>query len=510
MKSNTRINLGDLSIKLWLVVIILAIINIVYDIPDNDAYFLAATGRYIAQNNFKIPTINPFVIHSNFKIIIQQWIPCILNWLLLDYTGFTGVAIYMVINALCIIGLLCVYIKNSPSNNNRKICVSSVLSICMICCAFMNTRPTHLTLLVVTCWLMILDRYKKKHNKKDKLLWLLPVLSILCINIHAAMWPILFVLGGTYILPSNKEDLIQCIKYIRNFVKDRLVLIKWFIISIIVGVINPNGIKGVTYLISSLSQVSTNKYVGEMKSPNLSSFYGIVVVASIIILIIYIVQYKKLVDYQLLIMAIGTIFMSMNIMRNIAYITFSIPVMLNIIVRDNYYIIDKCKKHERLNMISFTASLMLLFSLVLNIADIKLELEDDHNTPLSAIEYLDNSNIDEDKIILYNDYNNGGYIEFRGYKVYIDQRAESFDKHINEKYDVFTEYTSIIDGKGYNTTWSEDDKIQLTNEEFINKYKFNFMLTEDDSPINYYLLDNDNNWDLVVDGDDYNLFERKE
>ena len=37
--------------------------------PDSDAWFLAATGRYIVENQ-QVPVINPFTIHEGYSIIV--------------------------------------------------------------------------------------------------------------------------------------------------------------------------------------------------------------------------------------------------------------------------------------------------------------------------------------------------------------------------------------------------------------------------------------------------------
>ena len=56
---------------------------------DSDSYFLMATGRYIVENG-EVPKINPFVIHSDLAIIVQQWIIDVINYLLYDNFGING------------------------------------------------------------------------------------------------------------------------------------------------------------------------------------------------------------------------------------------------------------------------------------------------------------------------------------------------------------------------------------------------------------------------------------
>ena len=62
-----------------------------------------------------------------------------------------------------------------------------------------------------------------------------------------------------------------------------------------------------------------------------------------------------------------------------------------------------------------------------------------HNDYEGAMDYL-LEHYDPDEVVLYADYNNGGYPEFRGVKSYIDPRAEVFLKGFNGKEDILAEF----------------------------------------------------------------------
>ena len=70
---------------------------------------------------------------------------------------------------------------------------------------------------------------------------------------------------------------------------------------------------------------------------------------------------------------------------------------------------------------------------------------------------------DKNKHTIYSSFNDGGYVEFRGYKPYMDPRAELYLKKNNKKEDLFKEYYDLQ----HNI---------LNREEFVDKYKFDFML----------------------------------
>ena len=63
---------------------------------DNDIWFLMNTGRTILKDGFI--TIDPFTIHENFSLVIQQWIPDVLFYLSYNLIGKNGP--YIITNLL--------------------------------------------------------------------------------------------------------------------------------------------------------------------------------------------------------------------------------------------------------------------------------------------------------------------------------------------------------------------------------------------------------------------------
>ena len=65
----------------------------------------------------------------------------------------------------------------------------------------------------------------------------------------------------------------------------------------------------------------------------------------------------------------------------------------------------------------------------------------------------------KEDITVYTSYEDGGYLEWRGYKPYIDPRGDVFLKSTNKKYDLMDEYVK------YTRNVSQIS-------EFLEKYKF--------------------------------------
>ena len=98
-------------------------------------------------------------------------------------------------------------------------------------------------------------------------------------------------------------------------------------------------------------------------------------------------------------------------------------------------------------------------------------------------EDIDKNNVTD--LRLFNGFNTGGYLEFKGYTTYIDPRADSFVKEANHEYDYLTEYFNLINGK-------KDYK------KVFNKYNFNYAFVDINSEKPLYVnLKSDENYKLI-------------
>ncbi len=84
-------------------------------------------------------------------------------------------------------------------------------------------------------------------------------------------------------------------------------------------------------------------------------------------------------------------------------------------------------------------------------------------------------------------------MEFRGFKVYIDGRAEVFLKSNNKKDDIFKEYYKLEHGK-------------INYREVLDKYDFDYLLVSDDENI-YYQMDYDADYKLIHSSSHYKTYE---
>lgn len=217
--------------KYWwlgLVIIFVAVI-IQKRIPDSDTFFLAATGRYIVENG-AVPQINPFIIHQDFAIIVQQWLFDVLMYIIYGFGGNHGLFAYLILTYTISMTLLYKYMGLFTDNKTHKLVLLSIMGV--LYTNWNVARPTSISFIIMLSLLYCLEQYRR--TKKYRYLSILPFLSLLQVNIHSSMWPMMFVLMVPYIFPyvvPHKNNIkSNCIKW---FKKNKYIL---FTILIMLGV----------------------------------------------------------------------------------------------------------------------------------------------------------------------------------------------------------------------------------------------------------------------------------
>ena len=105
-------------------------------------------------------------------------------------------------------------------------------------------------------------------------------------------------------------------------------------------------------------------------------------------------------------------------------------------------------------------------------------------------DYLEKKYSKEEKI--YTEFDDGSYMEYRGFLVYMDSRAEVFIKKFNHKEDIFKEYSLVLNGS-------------IDYQKFLDKYSFQYLIVDEGSPFYQYLVQ-DNKYRLEYQQKDKVLF----
>ena len=270
--------------------------------PNNDMWWMISTGRYIVENR-EIPTINPFTIHDGYEIIVQQWLTAVFNYEVYSHFGNIGFLATAILMSIFSLFLCYQYISLFTNDINIKIFLISVAAF--VFSAFAATRPTIFTIPLILFELINLEKW---NGDKKKIRYLLPLifLSVLEINIHAALWPLLLILTLPYIAPGCALSF----KYFVTELVNRKRLIIADIFMLLCGFLNPNGVNAMLYLVKSYKKTALMNSILELQKPAILGIWGILLIVQIVFLVLYLREYGTNSDFSKVFLAAGTIFIA--------------------------------------------------------------------------------------------------------------------------------------------------------------------------------------------------------
>ena len=462
------------GIRIFLLFIPILLLFLTFKI-DNDFWFLINTGKTILTKGFI--TIEPFTIHQGLTFIPQQWLTDIIVYLL--YSKFN---IYGIFFLLVIINILIIFImyKLCLLITNKKIKLSLFITIItdiILEISIFTTRPQIFDILLLLLELYLLELYIKNNN--SKYLIGLPIISLLLLNLHASIWPISLVFLIPYFLGKIKS------KYFEKENYKLIPLLITFIIMLLITLINPYKLELQKYFFNSYGISYINSLVGEMQAIDISRCL-IVFVYIIIIYLTYYLNHDK-IKLRYLLLTLGTTFLLLEHYKGILF--FSITSILSL----SYNLKDYFKQEKSPLKIKYlTPCIVIIIITLFSLFIVNIKLEKEEDMPLYKLaNYLD-KNTSKD-IKLYASYNNGSYLEYRGYKTYLDPRAEVFLKKNNQKYDILLEYYNLESGI-------------LNYQDFLDKYKFDYLVIDSRELLYTYIKDT--NYELVYEYQDKDIFNR--
>ncbi len=461
--------------------------------PDNDMYFLAANGRYILENK-KVPYINPFVVHEGLKTVWQQWIPSVVNYLVYARWGNRGIMVYGLLFFGAAIFLLRKYIHLycQCGEANTLTIVLAVFPLLL----YSNTRPTTITFLLMIAANMLLEKYRR--TRKPAYLFGLPLVSLAGINCQAASWPLFFVFAAPYLCPERDfrgmhlgrvQKLSR--REVKDYFSDKKAYFVFACLSFLAGFLNPYGWDGMLYLPRSLGAASKGG-ISEMQPVAVIGAAGFFVILVIISLSVYFVKSRDF-DNILFVKSVLAVVLGAVYLRNLWFLLLAYPVV------SIMFSWIAPREHELSNRkcLLFGAVYLVIGAVIVTCIWGKVDYadaEDAENTCLKAVEYLDTK--EKKDIVLYNGFNNGNYLEWRGYKVYMDARPELFEEKLNGVRNIYTEYL-------------ETRSMAMDFGAFLDRYGFTHLLVTDrELPLKIYLM-NSGGYELVVSEETYMLYEVK-
>lgn len=463
---------------------------------DNDIWFILSSGRYVVHN--WIPYYDPLTMHEGFVLIMQQWLTASIYYLIYRFAGIKVFS--FILSLVSISGLYVLYKFSKYLTNNKNISLLLMIFYTyFFATGFTTSRPQIITYLILTSELFLCEKYFRTNNKKY--LYALPILSLLEINMHSSMWLLQICFVGTFLVNSLNDK--------KKF-KELFITI---IIMCIMGLINPYGIRAILYVFSSYGVSVLNDYINEMKPIEFSFIMAKISLVAFLLMIPLNRKAKEHFPIRYVLLLLGCSYLAFSHIKSLPYLGIAFVVSFSYLLRDASIkeIISKTKLKKiltikpRINTKIFRLGIGVL-CLITVIISYYTALESIRlDSPMrGCIEYLNSNVEDKNSITIYTTYEDGGYLEWNGYKPYIDPRGDVFLKSTNKKFDLMDEYVE-----------ARESTEKISN--LLEKYKFDYVIVQYGSSVYKYLYGtrtNETHYKEVAtssDPDDmirYHLYER--
>ena len=530
---------------------------------QNDTYYTIAIGEHIMQNGIDMK--DPFSWHEDLPYTYPHWAYDVATYLVYqcgENIGISGfIAIYIVTCLLSIILGIIIYIALNKICKNQLVSLLVTLGMMYLLKGFICARAQLVTYILFVLTVLFIEKFIE--TKKLRYSIGLIIISILIANIHAAVWPFYFVLYLPYIaeyilalisnsnlyykilIGLNTRRLNGLVKKDQSFSKvtematrieklqqklykseqrrnerrkkpykiilERKNNVKFLLIIMIIciftGFLTPLGNTPFTYLPKTM-QGNTMQNISEHLPLTLINDIKTLVVLVLFLLILIFTDIKiKLCD---LFMLAGLVLMAFMSRRQVSmFILIGGFIFAKLIVA----LLNKYDKEGTNQVIKASTTwggkilivlLAILVSYSLYRGKIKSPIVSTSSYPVKACDYI-LENIDIENMKIFNEYNYGSYMLFRGIPVFIDSRADLYTPEFNGvkgedgKYkgrDIFSDYINI-------------SNISTYYETKFDKYDITHVLIRKNSKLNMFLSRDEDTYKELYSDDNFVLYERE-
>lgn len=517
---------------------------------QNDTFYTISIGEYIFNNGVSDLTQDIFSWHE-LPYTYPHWLYDLGMFLVYNSFGQQGIYVSTMILAsilgISVYGLACKKSKNKV--------VSFVISICSIYLMkdFIAARAQLVTFILFVWAVYFIEKFLE--TKKIRFAIPLVLIPLLIANLHCAVFPFYFVLFlpyiGEYFLTnfvdfdidlklyslvlkllrklsrkeekkekySNKIEKITFVKSERKrkrkIIRDNpykikvqknhvvLLLIAVVAIAFATGMFNPAGDGAYTYLVKTM-QGNTMDSINEHLPLTLAENYEFAIAVVLFLLILIFTDTKiKLSD---LFMLTGLTILSFYSRRQVSIFAIICgPILASLIgAMIQKYDRETFEKLEKFVSGWFGATVVICLFIILGTNIIKPTIHNDYidenSYPVEASDWI-LSNLDINSIKLYNEYNYGSYLLFRGIPVFIDSRCDLYSPEFNE------DKENGIEGRDIFSDALNIPAISVNYENKFEEYGVTHVILYSNAKL-AMVLENDSNYKRIYNEGNFKIFER--
>lgn len=558
MEKKTKVKFNVLAI-FCIVIFCMAITPITF---QNDTYYSIAIGKHIVETG-TVDMMDPFSWHEDLPYTYPHWAYDVGTYLIYNLGESIGIggftALYIATMILSVILGIVIYYACCKFSKNNLISFFITLGIVYLLKNFIAARAQLVTYILFALTVLFIENFIE--TKKKRYAVYLIIIPIIIANVHCAVWPFYFVLYLPYIAEyllavivdaniyynvklffsrsklkrlSKKEGKQDRIEALNNKIKEleaskenvkaieekrranpykvifkKEPAVKWLIlimiISLFTGLLTPLGNVPYTYYIKTM-QGNTTQNISEHQPLTLINNTAILIVFTMFLLVLIFTDTKlRLRDFFMLAGLTLMTLMSRRQASLFAIIAGFIFVKLITALFEKY---DKTGTETVMKFMTklpgkiLTIFMGILISLYIFVPKIGNQFVNKASYPVDAANFII-ENLDLDEIRLYNEYNYGSYLLYRGIPVFIDSRADLYAPEFNGTKGEDGKYK----GRNIFSDYINTSNISTYYENTFNKYDITHTITTKKAKLNMF-LSRDENYKEIYSDKYFVIYER--
>ena len=482
---------------------------------QNDTYYTIAIGEHIIENGIDMQ--DPFSWHENLPYTYPHWGYDVATYLVysLGQTihGETGgyFAIYIVTAILATVLGIALFKVNKKIAKNTIISFAMTLAVIYTLRGYIAARAQLATYILFVFEIYFIEMFLQKPKKRYVLgLILIPIIIA---NLHVAVWWFYFVLYLPYIAEfilakvSKKQDEIILTRIQVETNKNVKYLIIIMVVCLLTGLITPLGTTTYTYLIKTMLG-NTTQNINEHLPMTLMQHIEVVTALGIILMIFVCTKAKiKLRDTFMLVGLALLMFLSR---RHLSLFFLIVSIIVNkmlVEILENYKE-NGLKIFEDILLSKIPIALISLLVVILSVYFITQKegntFVSKPNYPVDASKWI-TENLNLDEIRLFNEYNYGSYLLYKGIPVFIDSRADLYAPEFN------TETGKAEDGRDIFMDFINASYLNVFYEDIFEKYEITHVILYKNSKMNLMISNtNEGKYDCLYQDKYFVIYEIKE
>lgn len=464
-----------LTLGLWIALFVMS----ARTVSDPDLWWHLATGRYIVQTH-SIPRYDVFsYTATDHKWITHEWLTQVGMFGLYNLGGLSALLL-----ATCVVVTLSFFIVYIQCEARPHLAVFAVLVGALASAVTWGPRPQMLNILFSALLLYLLQLVRVE---KRPLWWAFPLLTAVWVNLHSGYFLGYVILGAVLV----GDGLAHLLDVRTPATLDRHGLRNLTLAlgaSVIAALLNPNGFKMLWYPFETLGSKAMQEYIQEWAPPAFNRPEYWPTIALLFGGMLALVFSRRRRDMSDLLLFFGFGFMALLSARHIPlFAVAAAPILtrygaqieLGRLRWDLSRLPPARPPRGALLFLNWLLVVLFVLAGAVRVADVltKNRAAEASRFPVRAVEFIERQGWGERR--MYNSYNWGGYLLWRGYKVFIDGRADVYlDDFMNE-------YVLTYQLRG-------DWRVPL------NRYAVEYILIERDASL-AALLDESAEWERVYE-----------